>query len=287
MNKYHFLIGDIRVELQSDFPLPIQKNMLPFRLRGESDAFKPDVLYSISYMPISGQIPYELNNMVFKQDYSRVYCSGKSFIIKDGLTDREDYTVIDTENRRHVRIFVSRPTNQYYDISAPMYFPSIFPAFNGFLLHASFINVDGGAVLFSAPSGTGKSTQAALWQRFRGSDIINGDKALLRRTEQDGRWYAFGSPWAGSSAIHRSEKLPLRAVVLLRQAPQNSIEAVEPFTAFKQLFSQSSAPLFDPELLAKSTELLEHLANNVPILLLKCRPDEEAVKILENALFYL
>src|SRR5699024_19054 len=65
----------------------------------------------------------------------------------------------------------------------------------GLLLHASFIRWQARGILFSAPSGTGKSTQADLWVRHRGAEVINGDRAALRRSA--GRWRAYGLPYAG------------------------------------------------------------------------------------------
>ena len=90
---------------------------------------------------------------------------------------------------------------------------------SGLLLHSSFIRCQGKAVLFSAPCGTGKSTQAELWEKYKGADIVNGDRAGLRRL--DCGWAAFGLPYAGSSGIYRNESAPLEAVILLRQAEEN------------------------------------------------------------------
>ena len=59
---------------------------------------------------------------------------------------------------------------------------------------ASFIRWQGRGILFSAPSGTGKSTQANLWVQHQGAEVINGDRAALRQV--GGRWQAFGLPYA-------------------------------------------------------------------------------------------
>ena len=67
------------------------------------------------------------------------------------------------------------------------------------ILHCAYIKYCGAAILFSAPSETGKSTQAGLWEKYRGSETVNGDRALLRKI--DGRWTACGWPVCGSSEI--------------------------------------------------------------------------------------
>ena len=93
---------------------------------------------------------------------------------------------------------------------------------NVFSLHSSLVRrAEGDAILFTAPSGTGKSTQAGLWERFAGAETLNGDRSMLRRV--DGVWTAFGSPFAGTSGIYRNESAPVRALIVLRQAPENTI----------------------------------------------------------------
>ena len=72
--------------------------------------------------------------------------------------------------------------------------------YGGLILHCAYINHRGKGILFSAPSGVGKSTQAALWEKYRGSEIVNGDRTLLRKKE--GKWLACAWPVCGSSC-HR------------------------------------------------------------------------------------
>lgn len=83
------------------------------------------------------------------------------------------------------------------------------------ILHCAFTEYRGRAILFSAPSGTGKPTQAALWERYRGSRTVNGDRALLRRA--GGVWTACGWPVCGSSEICGAGEVPIGAIVMLRQ----------------------------------------------------------------------
>lgn len=286
MNNYRFFIGDLGIELQSQFPIAVQKNLQIFSAN-DSCSFTPDITYNVSKIPPSYQKTGQCGKPVFEQGYTRVYRTDRSLIIEDGVNDCNDYIIINNGDYPHPCALISSPNNKFYDISSSLNFPYILPAFEGIFLHASFIAWHGMGVLFSAPSGTGKSTQASLWQQLRGADIINGDKTLLRRSHSRGKWYAYGSPWAGSSHIYRNEKFPLRALVVLRQAQHNSIEHLEPFNAFKQLFSQTAAPLFDSALLGNTTELLEHLVSRVPVFLLSCRPDEGAVKALEDELLKL
>ena len=149
-------------------------------------------------------------------------------------------------------------------------------------LHSSLIRWKGEAILFSAPSGTGKSTQADLWERFRNAEILNGDRSMVRKTEQG--WTAFGSPFAGSSSIYRNESAPIRAIVVLRQAPRNAVRTISAGEAFRALYSEMVIPKWHSAAHQKIIALTEQLATEVPVLLLECTPEESAVEVLEEYL---
>ena len=153
----------------------------------------------------------------------------------------------------------------------------------GILLHSSFICYNGSGVLFSAPSGTGKSTQASLWYQFCSAEIINGDRAGLRRI--DGRWTAFGLPYAGSSGIYRNESAPLAAIVVLRQAKENRIRRLSPLEAMKQLLPEISSHGWDRNYMADLLSLVSSLVDEVPVYILECLPDEGAVSLTKSTIF--
>lgn len=154
---------------------------------------------------------------------------------------------------------------------------------NGLLLHSSFIRYRGQAVLFSAPCGTGKSTQAELWEKYEGADIINGDRSGLRHFS-DG-WKAFGLPYAGSSRIYRNESAPLKSIILLRQAEENILRKIRSIEAFPELYREITVHRWDRRFVERSTELLLQLLKKVPVYLLECRPDQEAVEIVRSEIF--
>ena len=154
---------------------------------------------------------------------------------------------------------------------------------SGLLLHSSFIRYRGKAVLFSAPCGTGKSTQAELWKKYEGADIINGDRSGLRRL--DCGWMVFGLPYAGSSGIYRNESAPLEAVILLRQAEENRLRRLKAVEAFPDLYREITVHRWDRNFVSESTELLQQLLCEIPVYLLECRPDQEAVQLVRDEIF--
>lgn len=159
--------------------------------------------------------------------------------------------------------------------------PQLLLPFHALIFHASYIAHAGGGILFTAPSGTGKSTQAELWRIHRGAEIINGDKAgvTIRETTM-----AHGVPFSGTSGICQNRSLPLRAVVVLRQAPENTVRRLSPSQAAAALCPNLFADQTVPEEWSMALNLLLDLAAAVPVYDLGCTPDERAVECLERAL---
>lgn len=152
----------------------------------------------------------------------------------------------------------------------------------GFILHCAYIAHQGRAILFTAPSGTGKSTQAELWKGLRGAEIINGDRAAVRITE--GRILAEGIPFAGSSEYCENRSLPIAAIVCLGQAPTTAIRKLRGYEAFVRIWEGVSVSTWDREDVSLASKAVGRLAEAVPVYHLACTPDESAVIALENAL---
>lgn len=151
------------------------------------------------------------------------------------------------------------------------------------ILHCAYIKYHGKSILFSAPSETGKSTQAGLWERYRGSETVNGDRALLRKI--DGQWTACGWPVCGTSEICYLEDMPIHAVVMLRQGKENHVERLSPVQAFTQFYSQITVNQWNRAFVQRTVELIEDLVAHVPVWQLTCDMTEDAVKCLEAAIF--
>ena len=152
------------------------------------------------------------------------------------------------------------------------------------LLHASFIKYKGNGILFSGPSGIGKSTQAELWKRTRGAKIINGDRVAVGFSNE--AWTAWGIPYAGTSGICNNEDAPLGAIVVLRQAKENRIRQLRSVEAIQYLYPEVTIHQWDAKFVEKITELLAKLISSVPVFLLECLPDENAVATLQEQLVF-
>ena len=153
--------------------------------------------------------------------------------------------------------------------------------FGGFQLHSSAVMLEGKAYLFSAPSGTGKSTHTEKWCRLFGATLLNDDKPILRR--QDGVWMAYGTPWSGKHDLSMPTGVPLGGIAFLMRGEENTICRMEPGEAVAFLISQ--APRYmGPDRMIKQLELLDTLLKEVPVWQLHCNLDDEAARISWGAM---
>ncbi len=150
------------------------------------------------------------------------------------------------------------------------------------LFHASYISYENKAILFSAPCGTGKSTQAELWRIHKGAEVINGDKAGVSM-DADGV-NAHGLPFSGTSGICKNRSMPLSAIVILGQAPENSIRRLSGAEAVMCLMDNIYLDFVAPGETQRCVDLLIELLEKIPVYRLDCTPDERAVKKLADEL---
>lgn len=148
---------------------------------------------------------------------------------------------------------------------------------NGIMLHSSCVEKDGYAYLFSARSGTGKSTHTHLWlKNLSNTRIINDDKPAL--IFENGVWYACGTPFSGKTDENLDVKVPVRAIVFLHRSETNQVKRMAPQLAVGQFLSQTVHP-GEKGLSEKMLENLDLLLKSVPIFTLGCNLDDEAAKI--------
>jgi len=205
-----------------------------------------------------------------------LYTRSRPYLAKDGA--EADFTIDLSEE------FFARKHEQYprltLDECRYMWVGEAFYArllqYDGMLLHASCVEKDGKAYLFSAKSGTGKSTHTHLWLRaFPDSRIINDDKPAVRR--MDGTFYACGTPFSGKTDENINVQVPVRAIVFIERGTENSIEPIPPAAAIPLFLSQTLRP---PKKAAMETmlTLLGKLLEAVPVFRLRCNMDLSAAE---------
>lgn len=156
------------------------------------------------------------------------------------------------------------------------------PHFDRFVFHGAAIEYDGKAYLFTAPSGTGKTTHINLWKQYLGDkvDIINGDKPIIMAGNVS---IVYGTPWAGKENWQRNVSAPLKAICILKQGKTNNIIRLEKSEAVKHLMRQVYLP-HNPISLSKTLALLGTMIERTPVYMLECDMTEQAFNASYNAM---
>lgn len=156
------------------------------------------------------------------------------------------------------------------------------PNFNSFVFHGAAIEYDGEAYLFTAPSGTGKTTHINLWRKYLGDKVkmINGDKPIIKVGE---RHTVYGTPWAGKEGYQRNVCAPLRAICILKQGTTNRIVRLGINDALNHMMCQVYMPK-DTSTLSKTLMLIGKILETMPVYKLECDISEQAFKTSYNEL---
>lgn len=146
------------------------------------------------------------------------------------------------------------------------------------LVHGSCIAMDGEAFLFTAVSGTGKSTHTRLWREMFGrrAVMVNDDKPLLRIGE--GSVIAYGTPWDGKHRISNKISVPLKAICILERAQENRIEPITRSEAFPMLLQQTYRSQ-DETRLRSILNLIDRMSGMVSLYRLGCNMNPEAAEV--------
>lgn len=151
-------------------------------------------------------------------------------------------------------------------------------------LHGSAINYKGDVILFSAPSGTGKSTHARMWKHLYGDDVtwVNDDKPLLEVTPEG--IYVYGAPFSGQYSSNSNEKKPLKAIVFLKQGITDNVEVLTEKDALKHLMTNTLRPS-EAELWDQALNQFEQIIGRIPIYMLDASLSTSAVKSIKKAIY--
>ena len=212
------------------------------------------------------------------------YCS-------DYLTDEPvDYSVtttqadIDFERQKSAREdeIEGIPTRQFSDkyleeLAVYRKIAEQMISYDTVLFHGSVVAVDGIGYLFTAKSGTGKSTHTRLWREFFGERavMVNDDKPLLHIADTV---TAYGTPYNGKHRLGTNTSVPLNAICILNRSADNHIEPITRKQAYTMLLQQVYRPA-NMLKMAKTLELVDRLADSVKLYRLGCNMDISAAKI--------
>ena len=146
------------------------------------------------------------------------------------------------------------------------------------LFHGSVIAVDGEGYLFTAKSGTGKSTHTRLWREYFGERavMVNDDKPLLRIT--DSGVTVYGTPWDGKHRLSTNIAVPLKGICILTRNAKNHIEPVEPHALYPLIVQQTNRSL-SADGMKHTLSLIDRMLHVVPVYRLCCNMDIEVARV--------
>lgn len=152
------------------------------------------------------------------------------------------------------------------------------PRYDTVLFHGSVVAVDGVGYLFTAKSGTGKSTHTRLWREAFGkrAQMINDDKPLLKITSDE--VFAYGTPWDGKHHLSTNTSVPLKAICILHRDKENHIERISKKEAYSMLLQQVYRPA-DSNMMLKTLQLLDRLGDRIALYSLGCNMELDAARV--------
>ena len=279
MTQTTITLADIDIQLQTPLEILVTDAFRPF-LNGRGHRQIAVEFQEVGQLPeMSGQPVFE--NLIFQayadgarryhdhKEGDRPYAVGRLEL----AAGRESIQYLSGDGR-----FFSETQNCFSHIALE----EILLGYDRLILHSSYISTSYGAVLFSGPSGIGKSTQAALWERYAGAKLINGDRTILSRDH--GGWKAHGSPYAGSSRCFLNESHPVCAIVMLGQGGSCDIRKLSVPAAFQRLYAGTTVNSWNAQCVDRVCSLLTTLAMEVPVYHLICTPVAAAVDTLAAVL---
>lgn len=180
-------------------------------------------------------------------------------------------------------LYINTPQQRFAVDNAAMLLYAFTACFKQALtLHASVIKYEGNGYFFLGKSGTGKSTHSRQWlSAFPEAELINDDNPILRLV--DGQPIIFGSPWSGKTPCYKDACAPVRGIVQLKQAPENSYERLRLPAAYAYMLSSSSGLKILPEVMDALYATLASVVQAVPTILLSCLPNEAAAQMSYEA----
>lgn len=252
MHSKRICVGNVVFAFESTMPLWLDGNLPLF----ETDRKDADYLIFVRYGEPGEEMPHA-------EGYGKVQREGIRF-----------YVALSSDRYKN-------PTVWHVIGMLPM--PRLFLEKGTLMLHASYVLHRGKAVLFSGPCGIGKSTQAALWSRYLGARVVNGDRVLLMPGE---KVCLVGSHYfCGTSGICANVTAEVKAIIMLDQGLENRIEKTSPLVLFRQLLAQLNYDTNDRAQLVEVTGLVEALMASTPVYRYSCRMDESAAVDLEKFLY--
>lgn len=278
-----YRIADIRLRMDTPWKETVSKAFYPFvEETGEYD-------WRIKFRPVR-QLQQFLGKPLFCNDIFRIYQESSGIFVRQYYNDRPDasayLSVYPDTSKKEVSVeYLPEAIGRFGSGERDFFsigLEKILIEEHAMVLHAALVNTPYGGILFSGPSGAGKSTQAELWCTYGQGRLLNGDRPILKKTEDGFR--AYGSPYAGSSGCHLAESCRIRAIVLVRQSKRCALRRVRGTESFRRVFENLTINIWDKDFVARAGDMTLQLVSEIAVWELWCTKDRDAVSVLQKLL---
>lgn len=276
---YYLSVAGIPIQIESEHPLGENTEFLPFL----TEACAADICVTVRKVD---SLPQAMHRTLYSDLFCRVGCDRNGHLQKFFFQNADCVCpkIVATYHPDGKQIILEHATEKL-DIQTCFYclgFESILLDRDKISLHAACVETALGGILFSGVSGAGKSTQADLWQKHRNARYINGDRPIL--SKEGDRWYAWGSPYAGSSNVYVNDCCAVSAIVFPEKANSCFLRKLEPAEAFRRIWEGLTVRSWDSSYVEKVSLLAIDLLTTIPVYLYGCTPERESVMFLEAEL---
>ncbi|WP_346683572.1 hypothetical protein [Anaerostipes butyraticus] len=274
-------VADIIFQIRSDIDLVWNKYISQFFTSDQPDTF--DACYDFYLVP---KLPNPNGDIIYHGQDQIIYRHKSGEDRQHFFWMHDEPHMLYRETSKLKEIFYYKKyehtlTNQYMIFNA-LAAEKLFLKKNAMILHSSFIIKDGKAILFTAPSGTGKSTQAELWKKYADAEIINGDRSLIQY--RNGQWLACGMPICGSSKICLNKEAPISSIIYLEQGKDNLLTPILPAQAVRLLMSETTINFWNQHFVDQVIQLWSNFVSQIPVYHYSCTKEPDAVTTLSNVL---
>lgn len=293
---YYYKIADLFLQIDGDWPQIGIGRMKDYRIEGLPEGKTADIRYQIRQECEDIAVPNMTDCVeVNKRLWMHTADGGCAMVdrvpefsekIINCIRTNEDWSQISGELCREDFCGLDKNMRAFNVVGET--FPYVLHRHGGMVLHASCIMYKGQAVLFSARSGTGKSTHTRLWKKYYPETLIINDDLPAIRLKDDGNGsttaYAYGTPWCGKTQTNENVSTPIRAIVFLNQAPENSLRRLNGAEAAFRLLEGIRRPVL-ADMMQKSLDAAAEMVSVVPTYELNCTISREAVDLVKTELF--
>lgn len=282
IKKYYFKMADILICIEAEFDIKIEEESRNFiYLKKINNEDKVNIRVKLKGI----KKKLELKGKLYNNDILYIYQEKIGFIREfNSLSAQNPYAWLVPIEKYYYELLYIYDKQYCFESSKRILdainIEEILNKYNAFILHSSFIDFKGKGILFTAPSGTGKSTQADLWNKYENTEIINGDRAAVRKVNE--KWYAYGLPIAGSSGIYKNKKAELSHIIILKQGKENKLKKISPRDAFIKLYSETAIYTWDNKFKENIIDMLTDILQSIKIYQYECLPNKSAVEFLKQ-----